>query len=131
MKKICSLLIISILLLLFSTYAFAAEAIPYSDSVFTSGTASLSTRKTVNFSLRTLDTQGAIKITSCWLQKKDGTIWRFAKSLGIPSQVAINATSYAASMDYSSAIGSGTYRIGFIANADGHTITRYSNERTY
>ena len=38
---------------------------------------------------------------------------------------------YTAYMDYSSSIGSGTYRIGFIANADGHTVTRYSNERTY
>ena len=34
-------------------------------------------------------------------------------------------------MNHSYIIGAGTYRVGFTANADGHAITRYSNERTF
>ncbi len=34
-------------------------------------------------------------------------------------------------MDYSDKIGTGTYRIGATFDADGHSITRYSNSRTF
>ena len=38
---------------------------------------------------------------------------------------------YSTEVDYSSYIGTGTYRVAGMFNADGHMITRYSNERTF
>ena len=130
MKRISALGLVFILSLLFCVCAYADEILPFADSTFTSTSASLTTKKAVSFFLQTKETQQSIKITSCWLQKKDGNIWRFAKPLEVPSKTATNTTSYTAYMDYSSSIGSGTYRLGHIANADGHKFTRYSNERT-
>lgn len=40
-------------------------------------------------------------------------------------------TSYYKEMDYSDKIGTGTYRVGATFDADGHSITRYSNSRTF
>jgi len=40
-------------------------------------------------------------------------------------------SSYLKEMDYSDKIGTGTYRIGATFDADGHSITRYSNSRTF
>lgn len=131
MKKTVSLVLTVCLLSMACICAFATETIPYADSVFTSATATLSAQKGVTFTIRTSDEQNSIKVTACWLQEKNGSTWRYVKSLSVPSKNGTDTTVYNAYMDYSSSIGSGTYRIGFIANADGHTITRYSNERTY
>ena len=52
-------------------------------------------------------------------------------SFSCSSTVAYNTDIYSALMDYSSKIGTGTFRVGFTVNADGHAITRYSNSRTF
>lgn len=73
-----------------------------------------------------------MRVTACWLEQKnnDGS-WTTVCSLAAPSVVSQNDFSYSATMDYSSEIGTGTYRIRAVYNADGHAITRYSNERTF
>lgn len=91
----------------------------------------LSTRKDVSFSCSTYEVKSTIKITSCWLQKKSGNNWVWVCSLTAPSTVAYNTDIYSALMDYSSKIGTATFRTGFTVNADGHAITRYSNSRTF
>ena len=131
LKKVFSVFLTLVLCCSIICTATATIVDTCADAEFSSASASLSAKKTVTFSCLTNSEKKSIKITSCWLQKKDGTIWRFSKSLALPTVVASNTNTYGAWMDYSSSIGSGTYRIGFIANADGHTVTRYSNERTY
>lgn len=112
-------------------YACAIEIVPYEDSEFMSASASLSERKDVSFSCVTYYDKETIKITACWLQKKNGNTWSKVCTLQAPTVVMNNINVYAAVMDYSSSIGTGTYRIGFTVNADGHAITRYSNEQTF
>lgn len=109
----------------------AEEIAPYSDEVFNILTASLSSTKTVTFNCVAGSVQGSIKMTNCWLQQKNGTSWKTVRALEVPTVEAKNALAYGAYMDYSDEIGSGTFRIGFTMNADGHTVTRYSNERTF
>lgn len=129
--KVKALIAVFFLSLIMLNIAFAAEIVPYADTEFRRVTASLTTNKTVSFSCLTIQEKEQIAITSCWLQKKINNKWSWAGSLEAPTTIATNTTMYAAVMDYSDKIGSGTYRIGFTINADGHAITRYSNERTY
>ena len=124
---VCLVLIISV----YTSTAIASEIMPLADSEFFSASALLSTRKDVSFSCSTYDLKSTIKITSCWLEKKSGNNWAWECSLTSPSTIATNTDTYAALMDYSSQIGTGTYRVGFTVNADGHAITRYSNSRTF
>ena len=68
---------------------------------------------------------------ACKLYKKNGSKWNFVCSLPVPDTEAEDTILYDASADYSSYIGSGTYRIYTTFNADGHSISRYSNTRTF
>ena len=110
---------------------FAEGIMPLADEVFNSITASLYTTGSVAFSCVAGAKQKSIKMTACWLQIKTNNKWSKVCDLEVPDTVAENAFAYSAYMDYSDAIGTGTYRIGFTMNADGHTVTRYSNERTF
>ena len=130
-KIFLRILCVSILLLVMTSAVLAEEIVPYSDEVFDILTASLSSSKTVTFSCVAGATQKSIKMTNCWLQEKTGTSWRKVRSLEVPTTEAKNTVAYYAYMDYSDEIGSGTFRIGFTMNADGHAVTRYSNERTF
>lgn len=132
MKKNTLVLICAILLTcVITNIAVASEVMPLADSEFDIASALLSTRKDVSFSCSTYEVKSTIKITSCWLQKKSGNNWVWVCSLTAPSTVAYNTDIYSALMDYSSKIGTGTFRVGFTVNADGHAITRYSNSRTF
>lgn len=111
--------------------AYASDVQLCADSEFAYAFASLSSSKSVTFSCTTYDEKGYIRITACWLQHKVGENWEGASSLSVPDVLRENTNTYGAYMDYSSAIGKGTFRIAFTVEADGHAITRYSNERTY
>lgn len=124
---VCLVLVFSVCV----STALASEVMPFADSEFDIASALLSTKKDVSFSCLTYEIKGTIRITNCWLQKKSGSNWTFVCTLTAPSTIATNTDSYAALMDYSSKIGTGTYRVGFTVNADGHAITRYSNSRTF
>lgn len=132
MKKISQICIAAMLIMtMLCGLAQASSIVPYSDSEFDSAMASLSTRKDVSFSCMTYDEKGSIRVTGVWLQRKEDGKWKYERSLPAPSVVANNTRIYGALMDYSDKIGSGTFRVGFIVDADGHSITRYSNERTF
>ncbi len=125
--------VISMILLLFIVVSNTAEAeiAPRADLYFDSATAFLAADKRVIFDCTTYDVYKQIRVTSVWLEQDvDGT-WEYVKSLTPPSAIAENTITYVAVGSYSSNIGTGTFRVGFIANADGHTITRYSNSRTF
>lgn len=111
---------------LFTTNAEARRA----DEVFDSATVSLKTTKKVVYDATTYGTQKTISITNCWLEKKIGSKWVRQSALETPS-AGKNTFGYVREMDYSDNIGTGTYRVGATFDADGHSITRYSNSRTF
>lgn len=129
-----SILVLIALLLLLSTInlASASTIMPYADTEFYLVTTTLKSDKSASFKCATYDTKNSISVTYCWLEKRavDGS-WFYVCSLTPPSTVITNSFGYTAVKDYSPYIGTGTYRIWATYNADGHTVTRCSNERTY
>lgn len=130
-KKLIAAVVGVILLVLFVQSACATGITPYADSEFSIASASLSSYKTVSFSCVTYVEKECISVTSCWLQQKVNNRWKRVCDLDAPTNTATNSISFGSYMDYSSDIGTGTYRIGFTVDADGHAITRYSNERSF
>lgn len=121
-----------IILLSITFVASAQEAIPYADTEFDSATTVLKSNKQVSFRCATYSTKDEISVTSCWLEieNSDGS-WSYVCSLPAPTAVFTNTFAYSATVDYSEYIGSGTYRVWATYDADGHSITRCSNERTF
>lgn len=134
MNKVLAVLSVFLLVfLLASTNTSKADDItPYADSEFASVTTVLKKTKQVSFRAVTNNVKATISVTACWLEieNDDGT-WSTVCSLPTPSFVASETFAYSTTVDYSEYIGTGTYRIRATYNADGHTITRYSNERTF
>lgn len=130
MKKLVTILLILILAIC-TCVATSETAVVMADPVFHSASAMLSTRKDVSFDFSTTSTVSYIMTTRCWLQKKTGNYWIWVKELEAPAVIATNTAFYGAFMDYSADIGTGTYRVGYTAKADGHSITRYTNSRTF
>ena len=129
-KKIVSI-IVSIIFL--SSFTIIASAATLADQYFGSAGIALSTDESASYSATTKTIVGYIKIDSCWLQKKNGNIWVYYCWLPAPTKIEYNTIAYDTYMDYSSYIPNdgGTYRIGAYFNADGHSIPRYSNSRTF
>ena len=102
-----------------------------SDPVFEMATATLTASKTASFSAVTFANHSSIKVTAVELEQYDGSSWHYYTTLQAPSDEARNTDLYGANKDYSSDIASGRFRLKVTFNADGYTITRYSNARTY
>ncbi len=124
---------ICLLFVLFFSVALMNQvyAITMSDEVFLYTTASLSSNKDVSFTLITNYPTSPISIGSCVLQIKTNNNWNDVCTLPSPTITGQGIDYCSAFADYSSYIGTGTYRIKYNATADGHTITRYSNSRTF
>lgn len=129
-KRLISFLLLLAFCIPFVSVA-AEEVVPCADSVFGSASAYLSASKSVIFNCTTLGVKSSISITSVWLEEKINGEWEYSKALTPPSLVVSNAADYSTVSYYSSDIGSGTFRVGFTVNADGHAISRYSNSQTY
>jgi len=70
-----------------------------------------------------------LSVTSCSLQVKEDGIWKHDTMLTPPSYVAKNRYTYSAEKTYALNCTPGkTYRFKATFSADGHTITKYSNE---
>lgn len=132
-KRFCQLLIASLLSLVIVTgIAYAEGIVPYADTEFDSASTTLKSSKQVTFRAVTYDTKDCLSVTSCYLEiKNDDGSWSYVCSLPAPTTKYYDAYAYSATVDYSSYIGSGTYRVWATYDADGHSITRCSNERTY
>ena len=123
---------VTLILMLFTNCALGYTATPYADTVFSSAKVSLSAQINASFTAQTKSKQAEIKVTSCILQIKTGSVWADSMTLTAPSKVATNANRYTASKNYSSSCSSGnTYRIKAVFDADGHTKTTYSNSISY
>ena len=132
MNRLITLMLLMVMTIMLVSSACAQDVMPCADEVFHRASAALYSDRWVTYNCVTINTVAELRITSCWLQKKIDGSWVWQKSLPTGGIVGRNTDSIGYDVDYSSYItGAGTYRVGFTANADGHTITRYSNERTF
>lgn len=123
-----SLLIVFVLV----NTAVATEIMPRADTEFTTTAIVLKSSKTVSFRATTYEVKDSISVTACWLEiENDDGSWSTVCSLPTPSGAASQTFSFSTNADYSSYIGTGNYRIRATFNADGHTLTRTSNERSF
>lgn len=125
-------LVTAVVLMAFANTAIASTIIPRADTEFDSTATVLKSSKSVSFRATTFELKDSISVTACWLEIKnsDGT-WTTVCSLPVPSAVGTETISFSTSKDYSSYIGNGTYRVWATYTADGHSISRCSNERTF
>ena len=130
-KKLVAIILFCTLITMLYTPAVATEVMPRADLYFNSASAFLASDKLVVFNCVTYDIYDRIAITLVWLEQEINGQWIYVKTLPPPTYVATNTLAYGAEVSYSSYIGSGTLRIGFTVDADGYSISRYSNSRTF
>lgn len=128
MKKISVVIALTLVL---AILAGTATSEILSDSVFEMATVSLSASKVATFSAITFSFHDSIKVTEVKLQQYIGSTWSTIATLEAPADEATNVDLYGATKNYSGSIGTGKVRLKVTFYADGHTITRYSNQRTY
>ena len=125
-----TLFTICIVLVLVTLFSIAiAETL--SDPVFEMAVVTLKASKTASFSAITFTNQSSIKVTAVELERYNGSSWESHAILQAPTDEATNTDLYGANKDYSGNITSGKFRLKATFYADGYTITRYSNARTY
>lgn len=122
-----------IMLFVFSlSFIGIATAAILADPVFESATTNLKSTKNATFYAETSSVQSSIKVTRVRLYKQNSNgTWSYVRDLPAPTHEATNTMLFGATKDYSSYIGTGTYRIYTTFCADGHYISRYSNTKTY
>ena len=128
MRKILS---VFVLMLLISSYTLISQAEILSDPVFDSISVTISTSKTVIFDATTFEEHSSIEITRVRLYKKISNVWTYQGDLPLPTNVSVMSDNIYATADYSSYIGTGTYRLYTTFSADGYNVSRYSNTRTF
>lgn len=128
-KVFCLFLVVSIFC---CGLAMASDVMPCADTEFLSASILFRASKDATFRATTYEEKNKISVTACWLEKEnaDGS-WSTVCSLPAPSQYASGSINFSTTAYYSSYIGSGTFRIRATFNADGHTLTVTSNERTF
>lgn len=111
---------------------YSAIAATLADPVFDYTASNLSSSKTVSFCAETFNTVESIRVTRVVLyQKNSSNAWVYSKDLTVPTDVSYDYDYFYCNMDYSNDIGSGTYRLYVTYCAEGHSISRYSNTRTF
>ena len=126
-KGIVALLLVSTLLI---GNACAEMIMPCADEVFSSAAAYLYSNKYLKISCVTDDPHN-IRITNCWYEIKLNGDWEYGGGITVSPSSVSNGMILGAQVNCSSYFSTGTYRVGFTVDADGHSISRYSNERTY
>lgn len=129
MKK-CIVVIVAVTLVFTIASAYAELVMPCADDEFTSAYAYIYSNKSLKISCVTYDPH-TISITQCWYEVKTNGKWVYGGAIALSSSSVSNSCLLGIQENCSSYFGSGTYRVGFTVDADGHAITRYSNERTY
>lgn len=128
MKQI-AVLCIALLIVLIPVVVSAVK--PFASYVFASADVSLNSNKSGIFNATTIYAT-SVSVTSCTLERKDGSKWVDVGSLTPPSHTSSNSYSFSAIANYSSSLINGnTYRITAVFSADGETVTRTSSQRTY
>ncbi|MBQ6950722.1 MAG: hypothetical protein IJN44_04425 [Clostridia bacterium] len=125
-KKIITVVLVVCLLMSAVNGLAAVNA----DPEFMSATIALGSQKLVVYSAVLNYEKDSIKVVSAILYRKLGNNWYHVGILPVPTNVD-TGYSYGSSIDYSSYISTGTYRVQATFDADGYQITRNSNERTF
>lgn len=119
-------------LLLFASVAQADGIAPHADEVFSSITVTLYSNREADYECVTLQTSSYIEVSACSLYQLINGEWKYIRALRKPSGRETDDVLYSRTVSYTqSEIGSGTYRIGARFTADGHSVTRYSNQKTF
>lgn len=130
--KTLLLVMVSVVMMVWATQAFAFDIVPFADAVFDRASIVLYGDKTVTFSGKTFGSKATISVTACSLEEKDGNRWSRVATLTPPDHVAKGTFIYDSECDYSDDIsGGGPYRIKATFDADGYKIIRYSNEKSF
>lgn len=132
MKRFITVLVAIFLLSNMATVALASEILPYSNEYYSDSSVAFNSAGKAVFSALTTFKFSTMKVTSCTLEVKSGSTWKYSASLTPPSDVFNNSYAYSAEKSYASSCTKGkTYRIKATFNADGHTITKTSGSATY
>lgn len=130
-KKICLVMAFIMMATMICGSAYAQNIMPRADLYFDSASVFLSADKVVVFDCTLYDVHDCISVTNVWLERKVNGEWTYERALTPPDHVEYNTFGYCAEVDYSEDIGNGTFRVGFTVDADGYSISRYSNSRTF
>lgn len=130
-KRILTITLMLMLLIGATANALANIIVPLADDVFDATKVQLSSTGKVTLYCVTYDVMNSIKVTSCWLEKKQNGVWVYDCSVTPPSEEGVNTIGYSATLECKSSIGSGTYRFAATFSADGHRITRYSTGTSF
>ena len=128
MKKTMLTIVLCVAILLFIGIVNAETL---ADSVFSAARVTLKDSKSTTFTASTYATAASIKVTRVELYEMIGTSWVYVQDLPVPSDEATNTCLFTATKSYSASIGTGTYRLKATFTADGHSMARYSNSKTY
>lgn len=126
-KTMCVLILLAVGIALINL----ASANVLSDPVFHLATTNLTASKTAVFTAITNDVSSSIRITRVQLYMKNGNSWQLIGDLPVPTDEATDFDMFSTNADYSGDIGTGTYRLLTTFCADGYSISRYSNIRTF
>lgn len=133
-RKTCLTMVLVVMMLVANSVAFADEIMPLAGSDFSQVSVTLSDSGKASFYVVTVASASEIKITRCWLKKKNANnVWVYAAYVD-PPETSASGICLITSKDYSSdlaACGAGTYCICFTVDADGKTTSTCSNSITY
>lgn len=128
-KLVCLFTAITILMML-CVPTVAEEISTCADEVFWDACINLSSASRVTYTASTINVCDRISVSNCQLQQYVDGAWTTIATLSNPASIT-NAQSYLSYTNVAGYITSGTYRVVATFSADGHSITRTSNERTY
>ena len=130
MKKRMCYLVTCMLILVFSAVAVADAVAPCADEVFRDASIILTSSGRITYTASTRSVYNTISVSNCYLEQYVDNVWQFVCTLPSPASMSNTKTylAYTNSADYFS---TGTYRVVATFSADGYTITRTSNERTF
>lgn len=110
--------------------SFAEQSQHRADEYFNSGSAKLYASKIVGIIAKTEFVVDRISADYCKLYKLVGSSWQLVSTI-YPTYYVTNDWQFGTQVDFSSFIDSGTYKVEVRFNADGHTLTKYSNSRVF
>lgn len=130
-KRLVGILLLVVQCIVYlSSCAYAESVLPCADEVFSEATIVLYKGKYVTYTASSVYTLASIAVTSAHLEVKVDGEWTFVCNLTCPPS-RTNTFDFTHTMYYTDQISTGTYRVVATFTADGHSITRTSNERTY
>ena len=136
MKKRITVIII-LTCIIMSSISFAGTSTINADDYYYFAYGTLFSNKTLDIVLQGLHVYDEIKITSCVLQKYNGSSWNNYCNLPSPTYIAENQDIYSVNVNYSAYItAAGKYRIKIVSRLEDdyygtYNKTIYSTSMTY